>query len=278
MQFIGWQHAEPVLRSLAYALLQHEGSNPAKRDGDPDRPWRRNRKLAATIRDDWRAGKPDTGATTEMLEVLRSASDEAACEKAVELLNRGVAPQSIWDAVFESAGELLMRKPGIIALHAVTSANALHFAYQTSGNDDTQRLMLLQNVAFLPLFRKRAKSHGGVRIDTFEPTELKETGTEALDAIFAEISSDRSKAAGKVLAYLQNGGPAKQLIDQARRYLFLKGSNSHDYKFSSAVLEDYYHISPALRDRYLASSVFNLRGSGDKNTDLVKRTRAALGG
>jgi hypothetical protein len=32
LQSIGWQHAEPVLRSLAYALLEHEGSNPAERD------------------------------------------------------------------------------------------------------------------------------------------------------------------------------------------------------------------------------------------------------
>src|SRR4051794_16920603 len=31
LQTIGWQHAEPVLRSLAYALLKHEGDNPAQR-------------------------------------------------------------------------------------------------------------------------------------------------------------------------------------------------------------------------------------------------------
>jgi hypothetical protein len=58
--------------------------------------------------------------------------------------------------------------------------------------------------------------------------------------------------------------------------IFLKGNNSHDYKFSSAVLEDYYHVSPAWRNRYLAASVFNLRGSGGPDNELVKRTRAAL--
>ena len=46
MENIGWRHAEPVLRSLlAYALLAHEGSNPANRDGEPDRPERMNREL-----------------------------------------------------------------------------------------------------------------------------------------------------------------------------------------------------------------------------------------
>jgi len=43
------------------------------------------------------------------------------------------------------------------------------------------------------------------------------------------------------------------------------------------VLEDYQNVSPALRARFLAASVFNLRGSGDADNDLVKRTRAALG-
>jgi hypothetical protein len=83
-------------------------------------------------------------------------------------------------------------------------------------------------------------------------------------------------AARKVAAYLKENPQPENLIDAARRLIFLKGDNSHDYKFSSAVLEDYYHVSPAWRDRYLASSVFNLRGSSGPDNELVKRTRAAL--
>src|SRR5262249_38750452 len=44
LQTIGWRHAEPVLRSLAFALLEHEGTNPAQRDADEDRPGRDNLK------------------------------------------------------------------------------------------------------------------------------------------------------------------------------------------------------------------------------------------
>jgi hypothetical protein len=83
-------------------------------------------------------------------------------------------------------------------------------------------------------------------------------------------------ASRKILSYLKENPQPEKLIDAARRLVFLKGRNSHDYKFSSAVLEDYYHISPACRDRYLAASVFNLRGSTGPDNDLVKRTRAAL--
>jgi hypothetical protein len=84
------------------------------------------------------------------------------------------------------------------------------------------------------------------------------------------------RAARKVLAYLSQGGTARELIDAARRLIFLKGRNHHDYKFSSAVLEDYFHVSPDWRDRFLATSVFNLKGTGDRDNELVERTRAAL--
>jgi hypothetical protein len=66
------------------------------------------------------------------------------------------------------------------------------------------------------------------------------------------------------------------LINAARRLIVLKGNNAHDYKFSSAVLEDYHHVSRQWRNRYLAASVFNLRGSGGSDNELVKRTRVAL--
>src|SRR5436190_6902776 len=61
LQCIGWQHAEPVLRSLAYALLAHRGEgNPATSDLAPDRPGRRNADLAKKLRPDWAAGKIDS--------------------------------------------------------------------------------------------------------------------------------------------------------------------------------------------------------------------------
>ena len=83
-------------------------------------------------------------------------------------------------------------------------------------------------------------------------------------------------AAGKALALLEQQQQPEQFINAARRLIFLKGTNSHDYKFSSAALEDFYNVSPAWRNRYLASSVFNLRGALDRDNDLVERTRAAL--
>ncbi len=191
-----------------------------------------------------------------------------------------MAPQSLWDALFDGAGELLLRQPGIVSLHAVTSTNALHFAYQSSGNDETRRLLLLQNAAFLPLFRGVMGGRGRLgerRIDQLEPLgPAAADGTAAIEEIFAEAGRDRYAGARKALAYLQNTSQPGPLIDAARRLVFLKGDDPHDYKFSSAVLEDYYHVSPSWRDRYLAASLLLLPTSADRDNDLVKRTRAAL--
>src|SRR5688500_15969608 len=98
LEAIGWQHAEPVLRSLAYALLKREKENPATADLAPDRPWRRNLELVSTVRPDWQNGKPDAGATKSLLSTFRTASDQEACEAVVKAINAGVAVPSVWDA------------------------------------------------------------------------------------------------------------------------------------------------------------------------------------
>ena len=277
LEAIGWRHAEPVLRSLVYAMLDRVGAkdNPAKADLPADRPFRRNLEAAARIRDGWLDGQPNAEATREMLRAIRDGSAVDTSEKAVELLNRGVAPQSLFDAFFDGAGELLMRQPGIQSLHATTFTNAVHYAWRHARDEETRKLLLLQNAAFLPLFRGNSKDKG-LHIDTLEAAPLKASGPAAIEEIFADVSKDRLLAARKILSYLQTNPDPKPLADAARRLIFLKGRDSHDYKFSAAVLEDQAAMAAPWRDRYLAASVFNLKGSGDSDNDLVKRTRAAL--
>src|ERR1044071_1719629 len=275
LQTIGWRHAEPVLRSLAYGLLDRGGDeNPSKADLAPDRPWRQNLGLTKKIRPEWQTGEISRAGSLELLHAMREASPEEASAKVVELLNRGIAPQSVWDGLFSAAGELLMSRPGILSLHALTSTNAIHFAFQNSGVDETRRLLMLQNAAFWSLFRT---SEGKLKPVRLEQLQAQENPPATLESIFAEISHDRMSAARQVVSYLRKNPQPQEFINGARRLVFLKGNNSHDYKFSSAVLEDYQNVSAEWRNQFLAASVFNLRGSGDKDNELVKRTRAALG-
>jgi hypothetical protein len=276
LEVIGWQHSEPVLRSLVYAMLDRNGGqNPAKADLPEDRPYRRNIERVKEINGNWLNGKPNSDATREMLGAIRDGSAVDTSAKAIELLNRGVAPQSIWDALFDGAGELLMRQPGILSLHATTFTNAAHYSFQHCRDDETRRLLLLQNAAFMPLFRGNSKDKG-IHIDTLEPLATKANGADAVEEIFADVSKDKLAASRKILAWLKDNPDPKPFADAGRRLIFLKGRDAHDYKFSSAVMEDYKAMAPQWRDRYLAASAFFLRGSGDSDNEVVKRTRAAL--
>jgi hypothetical protein len=277
LEVIGWQHAEPVLRSLAYALLDRGGAdvNPSQSDLPADRPFRHNLEKHRELRSDWQGGERRFDATTAMLKALRTASPDEASAEAIRLINHGASPESVFDALFAGAGELLMRAPGIRSLHAVTLTNAAHYAWKRCADEQTRKLLLLQNAAFLPLFRGDPPADG-VRIDEFEPASLEGSAEAGVEEIFADVSEDRLRASRKMLAWLAEHRDPTPLADAARRLIFLKGTNSHDYKFSSAILEDHVHLGSRWRDRFLASSVFNLRGSAAADNRLVERTRAAL--
>ncbi len=282
LQAIGWRHGEPVVRSLAYAMLDRGGmDNPAEHDYDADRPYRENQKRVADIGPLWKQRRRlSPEAANDLLETLRSAGPSEGSAKVVELLKKGIHPNSIWDGLFLMAGELIMRQPGIVGIHCITSANALHFAYQTSACDETRRLLMLQTAAFLPMFRQAMTGRGklaDVRIDRVEKAELTGDPREAVEEIFATVSKDRMLAARKTLA-LMDGDSRRfpPLVTLAERLIFSKGNDSHDYKFSSAALEDYYHVTAPWRARYAAASMFNLKGAGDRDNNLIERTRAAL--
>jgi hypothetical protein len=267
---IGWQHAEPILRSLSMALQYYTGDNPAKADLPEDRPWKFNQTVVGTIPAGWSQGKPNPAATSDLVVVARTADPEAMAKKVVDLLKSGVSPRSIWDALFPAGGEILMRRAGILSIHAMTTFNALRFITETSADDETRRLALLQAASFAPLFRGKLDKE--VRIDQVEPQ------TATLEEVFAEVSRDKMSASRKVLGYLKEGGDPKALIDEARRLIFTKGLDAHDYKFSAAILEDAAGLSPEWRDRFLAASVHHLKGSQSPDNGLVARIREALKG
>ncbi|MDE0864263.1 MAG: hypothetical protein OSA98_10795 [Rubripirellula sp.] len=279
LQTIGWDYAEPVMRSLVYAMLNHQGSpNPADSDLPADRPGRLNRDLLEKMPTHWRGRTADDGATRELVTAFHDCSPEQASEMVVDLINSGVAIQSIWDGIYASAGELMMRQRGIISLHSVTTTNALHHAFKTAANDQTRQYLLLQNASFLPMFREAARGRGPLadRHITDLNHEDKAKPTESVRAIFQTMGRDRPGASQMMYQYLSAGGDAQSVVDHARRLVFLKGDDSHDYKFSSAALEDYRRLSPQWRNRFLAASTFQLRNETEKTRPLVKRIQTAL--
>ena len=281
LQVIGWQFAEPVLRSLTFALLNHSGEpNPSTNDLSADRPWRQNAELLASIPDGWLSGSVDDAVPNALFDSFRTGSTSSAAQVAVDALSRGVGPQSIWDGVFVGAGELLMRQPGIIGLHGLTTANAMHYLWSNAAGDGLRRQLLLQACSFNVMFRDSAKGRGklsNATVESLQPANI-DSPAEALPEIIADISGNRMQAANKVYGYVAGGGSGHDFVTAARQMLFVKGRDAHDYKFASAVLEDYDHVSTTWKDRFLATSVFNLKGSGHPNNGLVGRIRSAVSG
>ncbi len=281
LERIGWRHAEPILRSLAYALLMHEGDNPADRNDLADRPWRRNQPLAEKIRGDWQDGMLSDEATTELLSVFRGGSYEDAADAVVARLNAGVSPASVWDAIFCGAAELQLRQPNIVSLHAATTARAIHYAFQTTGRDQTRRLLLLQNASLLPMFRDAAAARGTLReapIEQLESTRPPGTSEVAIREVFEAVGDNRRRAAEKLLGYLDADRPLEPLLAKTRELLSHKSGGVHDYKFTSAALEDFQHVSRPWRNRYLACGAMHFCGPGAPDSPIVSRARAVLRG
>jgi hypothetical protein len=273
LQAIGWQHAEPVLRSLAFGMLDLQGDSTRQ----PVGPYEANLRRAATIRDAWTAGKPDAGATRALLETLRQADPDGASEAVVQALNAGVAPGSLWDAVILDGSEMLLRNPGIIPLHAVTSANALHFIGTNSADDTTRKMALLQAAGWMPLFRRRIENPAPLKLDAIEPAQVETSGDEALRSIFATVAKDRQRAAAQAIGYLQGGGSPDDLFRMARRLIFRKANDSHQYKYGAAAWEEYHLATdPKWSGPIAAAALAYFPSSEADDSPLMKRAAAAV--
>ena len=270
LDLIGWEHSEPVLRSLIFGLLNGGNSDSAA-------PYDQNRELAGQIRSEWMDGKPDPEVTRSLIQTLRVATTKEAAQSVVTQLNRGVAASSLWDAILLAAGELLMRQQAIVPLHATTATNALFYIFRQSGNETTRRLALLQAASWITLFRDGTRQRGQFpdkpNIDEFQPSDAV-PGT--IEAVFDGLRGDRNTAAAAVMAYSRSGGNPEKFFDAARHLIFTKGTDAHDFKFAASAFEDFSYASPAIRPQLMAASVYYLRGASEPDSPLLQRTRQAL--
>ncbi len=271
LQAIGPEHAEPVVRSLVYALLNRYGEDPVRGDHVADRPWRLNRRLVRKVRSDWAVGRVDDEATAALVQELHDADAAEAAKLVLDLLNRGVSPRSLWDGLFAAAAELVYRQPGIVALHAVTTTNAIHQLYQVAEDAETRRILLLQNASFLPLFRHTMASRGRVADRRLQDL-VAEQPMEPTDAakVMELLAVGRAEEAIR-LACVLNGhvSEARTLERMVRETTLLHASDPHDYKLSSAVLEDVHLLRQPWAGMFLAASLLCLPHPGLPKTDVL---------
>jgi hypothetical protein len=240
-------------------------------------PYEANLENAGKVRAGWQVGTPGAAATRSLLQTIRQASAEGASTEAVALLNRGVAPQSLWDAVVLAACELMIRESGNVSLHAMTAANALHHIFGASVDDTTRKLALLQAVGWLPLYRGRPKPPPSPVIDAMEPAQPNAAGDAALGEIFDSISINRAQAASKAIGYLEKGGSSDLVFAAARRMILRKCRDNHDFKYSVAACEECALASDARwRAPLVAAAMFKFPGARSPDSPLMIRAREAV--
>ncbi len=275
IELLGGAQAAPILRSTVAALLNSDRDpNPASHDLPPDQPWRQNLQRLREIPRSWKRGRNDPSARAELRAALYRVSEDESGTVVIALLRQGISPEAIWQVLFDTAAELLMQQPGIVPLHAQTTANALYYAYRVCADERTQQLTLLQCAAFIAMFRKLLNPiQPDISLEALQPLPLESTAVDAIDEIFAEASAGRRlQAARKSLSYLQTGGDAEALIAKARHHLVYNADEPHDYKFSEAVFDSYAELADSdWQYRFLCAGMAHFKAPAKRASPVIEQ-------
>src|SRR5688572_16378955 len=288
LQAIGWQHAEPVLRSVALGLVDFGKQQQVNGYGFDDQCYdgnvQRVKQTFSRLNASWVVEEGGQEAARSVLGTIRGSMPAEACaEVAGRLVKAGTGAGAVWDAVHLAAAELIMQARSgtlITAVHAVTSANGLHYAFLAASDPQLRYLLLLQAVGWMGQFRKWA----GMREEGLRPfaiTELvrKEESAptdRALAETLAGIPANRDSSGGRVFS-LAGDLPARQaFLAEAVRLTLTKADEVHHYKYLAALIEDVPLVSPAWQPHLLAATVYYLKGAGDPESTPMKRAREAL--
>jgi hypothetical protein len=280
LEAIGWQHAEPVLRSLVASLLDFGKEQKVNGYALDDQTYANNLKRIKPIPGSWMAAEAEPAAARAVLDAIRHAAPDEACAEVASRIAKGsCSAATIFDAVHLAAAELVMRvrAGGLIAgIHAVTAANGLHHAFVAASDAPTRQLLALQAVGWMGQFRHWAGSRpDGLR--SFSITEM-EPASEAksVEATINEVSGNRDLAAASVFRLASS---AKQsYLSEALRLTVAKADEVHYYKYLAALVEDVPLVSATWQPRLLAASVYYMKTPRDAEPAAMKRAREALRG
>ena len=286
LQTIGWRHSEPALRSLTLGLLDFGTELRMNGYGFEDQCHHANSSLAAktikelpaswTIRSD-----RDATAAKEVLGAVRETHAVAASAAVARMLEKkNIGAPDAWEAVHLAAGELMMRLPGILGVHCVTSANALHYAYRMASDAETRLYLLLQGVGWMAQFADFMSSESNFRdfdISEMVGEEIAEENNDGAAEIFDLLHTDTDQAARMAYALAPNHAASTAFMRAARSLVFQKAEDPHDFKFAAAIFEDMGLVGKGWRPHMLATAAHYLRGTGHPDSKVVQHVRDALG-
>jgi len=280
LQALGWQHAEPVLRSLVLSLADFGAKQQVNGYAFDDQCYGGNLRLVkdsfAKLPSQWTS--VEAAGTLEVLQTVRMANPEEACAAISARLVRGMANAAgAWDAAHLAAAELRMRLVSnvILGLHAVSSMNALHHAYLTAPDAQTRFLLLLQAAGWLGQFRTFAGTREN-SLRTFSITEMEPGADTPLEEVFANLPAKADTAAAQVLRLAAKPASRRAYMAANLRSIAAKADEVHYYKFLAALLEDTELTTPRWQPHLVAATAYYAKGANDAEPAFMKRAREAL--
>lgn len=270
---VNWRHAEPALRSLVNGLA-YPGS-----DAPDTESFDRAMELALSFPAGWDSGHEDARQSESVLKRLRTCDCGEAQRLVVTALQEGIGPRTIWDGLRLYASELFLRRPPSstrrhLPVHPVTEVNAFAYAYRSTTNDTTRRLLILQAAGWLPLWRPALANRFGAFADRSgidalgqaEPVESPD-----IDATFAQRSPDAARV------FLDNStAQQEKYLAQLRAFLLQKAWQDHQFKYLAAIHEESKLADSRWRSRILAPAITYLPTAVDHDTEVSKRAERAL--
>jgi hypothetical protein len=290
LRVIGWQHAEPVLRSIVLALLDFGKDQQVNGYAFADQCYAANLKRQNAfqkLRDgNWAAKSADAEVTRAIVKEIRTAKPEEACSAVNERLSKGNAgAASVWDAAHLAAAELRMRVSGgasITGIHAVTACNALHHAYLTAADPATRFLVLLQAVGWMGQFRTWAENRkddiSPVSIIDLEPSPADMESESKIAEMFADLAANPATSAPRVMRVARNVRAKRAFLATATRLTLAKADEVHYYKYLAALIEDTALVTSDWQPHLFAALPYYTKGSADPEPVWAKNARSALGG
>ena len=285
LQAIGWRHAEPALRSLVLGLLDFGTNRRLNGYAFEDQSHAANAETAKRVLPDlppsWISAETgDLAPARSVLEAVRSAEPLAASKEMARMLTAGqVNSRSAWDGIHLGAGELMMRLPGILGVHCVTSANALHYAYRMAADAETRMYLLLQAVGWMCQFARFMARDDEMRdfdITALEMSDPPESRGNAAMGILERLETDTDGAASMALRHASHHADLTDFFRRSRSILFRRAEESHRFKYAAAVFEDLSQVSPVWRPQMLATATYYLLGPSGRDSPAVARARKAL--
>jgi hypothetical protein len=172
-------------------------------------------------------------------------------------------------------------RPDGDALHANTAANALHYAFGVSTRTDTRLLLLLQALAWMPMYgnvsKQKQRLTQATDITSLTGAKLPSQPEAAIEQVLATRTDSPAEASRLAFAFGQRHG-VEPLLRAARRLVPAKCTgDAHDIKFPVAIFEDVALISPAWRPHLLAAAVYSFWGSDRPDNPVMEAVREAVG-